>query len=55
MYANYSVCFEIVHDFYVQSVIALCTAILEFILLIYIIELNKITSHCRNIYETSKL
>jgi len=37
---------DIVHEFYVQSVIALCTVILKFILLIYIIELNKIASHC---------
>jgi len=37
---------EIVHEFYAQSVIALCIVILKFILLIYIIELNKIASHC---------
>jgi len=43
---------EIVHEFYAQSVIALCTAILKFILLIYIVELNKIASHCDNIIVT---
>jgi len=43
---------EIVHEFYAQSVITLCTVILN-ILLIYIIELNKIASHCGNLYEAS--
>jgi len=51
MHANYLI--EIFHEFYGQSVIVLCTVSLKFILMIYIIELNKIVSHCGNIYETS--
>jgi len=47
---------EIVHEFYAQSVIALCTVILiKFILLICIIEFNKIVSHCGNIYMKQAL
>jgi len=41
--------YEIGHEFYAQSVISLCTVML----VILLIELNKIANHCGSIYETS--